>query len=107
MLNNPLRKATRYLRERNWIRGQYSERYLGEPTGVCALGAIDLANREMTVSELSEVKSCLRDVLQEHGHPRSIPGWNDRHAKSVDEVIHMFKLAAERWDELHAKQPTP
>lgn len=110
MPSNPLRNAIKVLREKNWVRGRIAEFTPGtnEVTGLCAVGALRWANGEVLSGSISQevtdahtLLSCLATTRL--GKPISLSCWNDTVAKDVDEVIELFKLGAERWDEEHVE----
>lgn len=101
---NVFDKAADVIRERGWTRG------IGEDKDgrVCAGYALHCAaGLRQDGNFNSELHDAMKfAVAQIHpntvGNSITLVGWNDRVAKDVDEVLHMFKRASEEWELQHA-----
>lgn len=109
---NPLIKAVDYLHEKRWIKGRIARRRNDEVVGVCAIGAIRYANfgnarRKHPAEDYVKrvlIRKYSKDKRQLLLSVAGIPFWNDSVVSNVDEVIHIFKEAAEDWDLDHVDQ---
>lgn len=90
-------RAIAELRERGWVRCELMDDF----GRVCLLGALQVAATTVDCTQHNQVVlEAYRVLLEKHGYDKfdSVEDWNDNHAKDVDEVIELLKLAGERVD---------
>lgn len=91
---NHIERAIKVLRARGWVRGTLMDR----SGRVCAMGALNVAySGEVHIQCPMELVYYITDVMAaKTGYHISIQVYNDRYARSAEDVIDILQCAADR-----------